>query len=66
MDQSLNGTTEAATGHSEKDVLQFLLETQFGELPEWATAKLDTGSPEDMERWVLNLFTENELEAVLQ
>lgn len=55
-----------ASGNSDKDVLQFLLETQFGELPSWATAKLDTGSPEEVERWVFNLFTENDLEAVLR
>ena len=52
--------------HAEKEVLHFLLENQFGELPPWAEAKLNEASRDEMETWTLRMFTETSLKDVFQ
>jgi hypothetical protein len=47
-------------------VVQRLLRRRFGELPEWATARLQEASPEQLDQWAERLLEVDSLEALFE
>lgn len=50
----------------EAKLLNLLIRQRFGELPEWAEARLKQAAPEQVETWALRVLSAERLEEVFE
>jgi hypothetical protein len=65
VDIAKNEFLQEVRKRAKTEMLLNLLDAKFGPLPQWATDRLDRGSPSQIERWAKKVLTANTLEGVL-